>query len=150
APLRASLDGSRRNDNHALSSIQPQFDIHKLVGKQCVVAVIENCLQLRGSRSGIDLVIDREQSSAGQLLRSVPVIGINRQVWVGAEPLQDLRQIILGNAEEYGDRLQLSDRGDSSCIGGMDDISLIHLAKADSTAKRRRDPAINQLKLGLI
>jgi hypothetical protein len=36
-------------------------DVDELVGKERLVAVLEDCLQLLGSGGGIDLVVAREQ-----------------------------------------------------------------------------------------
>src|SRR6202040_3370073 len=83
-----------------------------------------------------------------ELRLEFPIPGGYRQRLSVAHVLADLRQVVLRDAEIRGDRLQLSNYGETGGIGRMHDIALIDQPQADASSDWRGDPRIVQLHLG--
>ena len=65
--LHAALDGRGRHYDRIGPGFQHQVDIDELVGKQRLVLVVKDSLQLVGSRGGVDLVVGGEQQLSGRV-----------------------------------------------------------------------------------
>ena len=77
--LIAALDRRRRHHQRVGPLFHHQMNVDELVGKQRLVLVVEDRLQLVGSGGGVDLVVGGEQIAAGQLHRIALVVGLHRQ-----------------------------------------------------------------------
>ncbi len=75
--MRTPQDGRRRNYSAVLPRLQKQIGVHELVRPQFVVFVVEDCFQLCCARRCVDLVVDREQLSGGELGLIVSAEGVN-------------------------------------------------------------------------
>ena len=69
----ACLNRRSRHQYRIGNRAQIEFDIHKLVGKQHLIAVIKRSFQIQGAGSGVDLVVDGKQLAFGQLLAVVTI-----------------------------------------------------------------------------
>ncbi len=108
------------------------MDIHKLIGKENVVFVIEDSLEFVSARRGIDLVVDREEFSGGDFRSIVAIKCFHLKLLSGAELGVDSRKLVLRQTEKNGDRLQLSN--DEQAIGIR---RVNHVAGIDQDADRR-------------
>src|SRR5215475_7509420 len=85
------------------------MNIHKLIRKEHFIRVLEDSLELVRSRRGVDLVICRQQLSAGNMLRIRAVKGIRLQALVAAHLSENAEQLILGNSKDNRNGLELFD-----------------------------------------
>ena len=148
--FRAALHGGGGNDDGSAQGVDHQPGVDELVGKQLVVLVIENRLALDGARARIDLVVDGQQITRGDLVLHVAVISLDGEPPARSHLLHDLGEVILGNREDHSDGLQLGDDGQAIGVGRMDHVARIHQAQADSAGDWRGDPAVNQLQLRVV
>ncbi len=77
--LRPVLNRHRRNDSGVFVRFQQQADIDELIGPKNVVLVVEHRLQAAGAGRLVDLIVDGEQFSRGDLGLVVPAVGFNRR-----------------------------------------------------------------------
>ena len=127
--------------------VDQQPDVDELVGEQLIVLVVELGPQLDRAGGGVDLVVERLQLADAQLGRAGAVVGGHRQGRVGAKPLLDLRQVVLGHREDHADRLQLGDDDDAGRIPRRDVVALVDQTQPDPAAHRRHDVAIGDVEL---
>src|SRR5262249_50958678 len=127
-----------------------QVHIHELVGEKFVLGIIEDGFELVGSGGGIDLIVDGEQLSGGNLVGVIAVVGSHHQGRALFHALHDLRQLILRQSENDGNRLELSDHYQTVGVRSMDYVADVHQAQPDAAADRRGDVQINDLQLGIV
>ena len=82
----------------------------------------------------------------GKLAQIGAVIGGDRKRRAGIELRHDLRQIVLGQREDHGDRLQLRDHGDAGRARRLHVISRIDQPQPDAAGDRRDDVAISEVE----
>src|SRR3989441_13333811 len=97
-----------------------------------------------------DLVVDSEKLPGRDFRRVVAVISFHGQVNACTQLAIDLRQLVLREAEERGDRLKLRDDHKTVLVVRVDNVTGIHEAQADAAADRRSDVAIGELQFGVI
>src|SRR5580704_3270819 len=59
--LAVVLNGGSRDQSDTLFGIEQKPGIHKLVGKQCIVLVIEKRPHLHGPSCGVDLIVEGKE-----------------------------------------------------------------------------------------
>ena len=133
-----------------MHGVHEQVHVYELIGKKSVVGIVEDGLQLVSAGGRIDFVIDSEQLASGNLPRVVAVVGIHGEMNSGAELAADLGKLVLRKAEEHGDGLKLRDDHEAIGIVGVHDISRINEAQADAAIDGSGDPAISELKFGIV
>ena len=148
--LGALLDGRRRDDDDILSDLRQQAGIDELVGEQLIILVFKQGLKPHGPGVGIDLIVDGQKMSHGQLFALITVKGHNLRPPAGLELAEHLGNVVLGQGKDDRDGLKLGDDHQPVGVGGMDDIPRIHQTQTDPAADRGRDPAVDQLQLGVI
>ncbi len=148
--LRTALDGGSRNDRKVVLGVHEKVDIDKLIREKHVVRVGKNGLQLVSSCGWINLIIDRLQFSAGDFGGVVAVVGVNDQLSAGTQLAVHYRKLILWQAENHRDGLQLGDDQKSVGVAGMHDVTGVNQTQADASADRRGDPGIRELELGVV
>ena len=79
SPLRSARDRRRRHNRDVPLRIYKQMHVHKLIWKQIVFLVAEDCLQLICAGCRIDLIVDRQQFAGGDFGCVVAIIGLDRQ-----------------------------------------------------------------------
>jgi len=127
--LGAPLNRCRRNDRAVLANLQQQSDIHKLIRPERVVFVFKHRLQTTSACALIDLVVDRQEFPPCQLGLIVAAVGIDFQR-AFCHVLRHRRKLILGQSEQHGDGLQLSDDQKRIGISRMDDVARIYQSQA--------------------
>src|SRR5205807_1548369 len=148
--LRPTLDRRSGNNREIVHGVHEQVHVYELIGKKSVVGIVEDGLQLVSAGGRIDFVIDSEQLASGNLPRVVAVVGIHGEMNSGAELAADLGKLVLRKAEEHGDGLKLRDDDETIGIVGVHDISRVNEAQADAAIDGSGDPAISELKFGIV
>ena len=101
------LDGGGGDQDHVLQRIHQQAGIHKLVGKERVVFVVEERAQFQRAGGGVDLVVDSFRAFPMASLvcseRSSASTGSGLPL---AHLLLHLADIVFRNGEDHGDGLQ--------------------------------------------
>src|SRR5260370_41286674 len=123
--------------------------VDELVGKEAAVFVVEDSFQLIGTGGDINLVVDGEELAAGNFDGVIAVERFDSKIGVPlAQLVENLRELILRQRENYGDGLDL--RNDQQPIGvrGVDNVSGIDQAKAYAARNRGGDSGIGELKFG--
>jgi len=145
--LQADLNGCRRHHYCVGPVFQHQVNVDELVGKERLVLVVEDGLQLVGSGGGVDLVVGGQQQAPGDLLHVAAVVGIHGHAFIRDQFVQHLGKLIFGQGKVDGDRLELIDNHQVGGIGG-DDVAGVHQAEADAAVDGRLDGAPVELQLG--
>jgi len=104
-PVAAGLQRGSRNDERVLALLQHQPHVDELVGEQRIVGVVEDGLGLDGSGGGIDLVVERQERTGGEVLRLGAVIRVNSQLFTVAGQRLHRGNLILGQCEDDCDGL---------------------------------------------
>ena len=125
------------------------MNVDELVRPKFVAGIAELRLQSPGAGGDIDLVIDGQKFSGGELGLVIAAVGIGAQCSV-AHTLSDGVQLIFRKGKDDRDRLQLRDHQHRVCVGCVDDVSGINEAQAHATINRRDDVAVAELQLGVV
>lgn len=128
-----------------MDGFQQQSCVDKLIGKQFIVWIGNDRLQFDRTGGRVDLVVQRQQGAAGQFLFLRPVIGINRKSAAALDFTEKLGKVVLGNRENYRNRLELSNCHQASGVAGMDDVARIDLPQTNTPTDRSGDMAVDQL-----
>src|SRR5208283_4667214 len=115
---------------------------------EIVVGIVEDPLQLDSARRWVDLVVDGQQFTGGQLSLVIAAIGIHLQC-TADHVFADLLQLVFGEREYHGDRMKLGDYQHRSTAGRGDVIPRIDLAQSHTAVNRRLDVAVGQVQLGV-
>src|SRR5207302_245150 len=91
-----------------------------------------------------------EQFASGNLLRIVAVEGVDGELHPGTELGIDLGKLVLGQAEEHGDGLKLSDDHQAIGVGRVHDIAGVNQTQPDPAADGSGDAAIGELQFGVV
>ena len=144
---RAALDRRRWDRDDIAQRFQQQIRIDELARKQLVLGVLELSAQFDHARGGVDFVVYRQQSAGRQFLHIGAIISVdlqwNRRVHLG----HDVRQLVLGDWKNDGDRLQLSDDRDHAGGRGLHVIAGIDETQAHAAIDRRDDVRVDQIEL---
>ncbi len=96
--------------------VDKKVDVDKLVGEKSVVGVGKNGFELVGAGRQVNLIVDGLEFSAGDFGGVVAVVGIDDKLNAGAELGVYLGKLILWQAENHRNRLELSDDQESVCV----------------------------------
>src|SRR4051794_25222560 len=99
--------------------------VNKLVREERFVLVRENGLQLDGPSRGVDLVIQRFQSSGGEFPALPAIEGVHDQLSSRPNLLQNVRQKVFRDIEDDRDGLQLRDHDQGIRIVGVNNVTHI-------------------------
>src|SRR6202140_2545314 len=139
--LRPPLDGCCRYDGAVLAHFQQQPDVHELVGPKLAVFIFEYRFQFAGSRSRIDLVVDRLQLASCEFGLIVATVNVHGERTL-LHMLRYRREIVFRKREQHRNGLKLRNHKHGIRIGCVDDIAWINLPKANLAADGSRDMAI--------
>src|SRR5580700_1485619 len=145
--LAVVLNGGGRNQRDSLQGVHQQPGVYELVGKQRAVFVFEEGSHLDRAGGGIDLVIEGQQFSRGQLGLLTPVESVDAQAFPVSHLRLHLCEVVFRNGEDYGDWLQLCDHCQSRGPACLNDVAGIHQPQAYATVDRRRNVAEGDLDL---
>ena len=133
------MDCGPRHNNSAPQDIDQQAHIYKLVGIQRIIFVVEDGFEFRRSCGGIDLIVRSQQDAIGDFFRIVVIPRLDPELLAGAQLLQDIAQIVFGNAEQDCDRFKLRDDHHAVWIRRADNVAFIDQPQSDLAADRRND-----------
>ena len=136
------------NHNGVVALLHHQPDVHKLVGEQNIVRVLEDCLQLIGAGGRVDLVVDRQQFASVQQLGVGAVIGLNGKRPALAQQLDHLWQLVLWQGEDHRDGMELGDHQQAGGVGRMHDVAWVDESQSDAAIDWRRDAGVGEVDLG--
>src|SRR5277367_4495081 len=122
--------------------------VHKLIREQRSIGIRKNRLQFYGASAGVNLIVQSQQLAGSQLGLLVTIECVHRHFVSLAQLFLDLRQIIFGDAENHGDRLQLGDYHQSRGAASGDNIPGIYQAQADAAINGRFDGGIVKIRGG--
>src|SRR5262249_28051287 len=145
--LRPALNCGHGNKGQSLSHIHQQVSVDELIGKKGAIFVVEYGFEFVGSRCGIDLIVDRQQFTAGDFISVVTVKCINFKLNAFAKLVVNRRKLVLRQGENNGDRLHLRDDNQATRIGRVNNVAGIDKAQTNAAGNRRSDAAISKLKL---
>jgi hypothetical protein len=91
------------------------------------------------------LVIGSKENSIGDFLGIVMIPRLNAELLAGPKLSQDVGKIVLRNAEEDGNGLQLGNDDNAAGIGRANDIAFVHQSQTDLSANWSRDFRIRNL-----
>src|SRR5881227_1436292 len=148
--LRPTLNGGSRDDRQIVFRIDEKVHVHKLIGEESVVRIVKDGLQLVGAGGGIDLIVDGKKLAGGDFLGVVAIEGVDVELNTSAELGIDLGKVVLGQAEEHSDGLELGDKNEAIRVGGVNDISRIDKAKTYAAADGSGNSAIGELQFGVV
>ena len=120
--LRSALDGWRGHDREIVLGVDEQVHVHKLIGKERIVAIVENGLQLVRAGGGIDLIVNGKKLAGGNFLCIIAVEGVDAKLNARAEFGADLGKLVLRQAEEDGDGLKLGDDQQAIRVVSVNDV----------------------------
>src|SRR3954471_18963553 len=89
--LRITLNSGVWYQDGIVMGVHQQSCIHKLIWKKRAVVIGEISPQLDGSGGGVDLVVQRFESSGGQLLRLCAIERVHNQPLALLQLMLDLR-----------------------------------------------------------
>src|SRR5260370_6744737 len=98
----------------------------------------------------MNIVVDGLKLSAGVFRGVVGVVSIDVQRRAGTELAVHVRKLMLRQAENQRDRLQLSNDQKSVGVGSMDDVADVDKAETDAATDRRGDAGIRELQFGVV
>ena len=130
--------------------LQQQVRVHKLIGPKLVVFVIENGFQLGGSGRLIDLIIDGEQFSCRKLRLIVATVSLDLPAWNSSCVATTIGNSSSGSVKITAIGCNCVRISMGVGIGGVNDISRIHLPQADAAGEWRGDIAIDELQFRVI
>ena len=118
----------------------------KFARPQPFVLVWKLRLQLDRARGLIDLIVDQQELTFGELF---PIVLIERQDrHIATQHRFAHRSKIALRQGEHGRAwLDLRKHGERTDVGGVDDVADVELAEADHAVDRRRDGCIIELRL---
>src|SRR6516164_10286196 len=103
-----------------------QPNVHELAGKKSSILIRKLRPHFDGASGGVDLVVDRKQSSFGDLRLLSAVIGIDSQFCAITRLLLNLGEVVLCNAENNGNRRELGDHHQRSGAIRLHDVARIN------------------------
>lgn len=148
--LGPALDGGGGHDDQILLNVDEKMNIHKLIGEEQVLAVVEDGFELVSAGSGVDLVVDGEKFTGLDFVGVITVEGLDTELATAAQLRGDLRKLVLRKGKDNGDGLKLGDDEQAVGVAGVNNVAGIHEAEADAAADRCGDVAIGELQLGII
>src|SRR5579862_172010 len=107
--LRVALDCGGGDENCVVRGVHQQPGIDELIGKQRTIFIWKNGLEFESSRGCIDLVVQRQKGSGGELFLLPAIECVHDHALSLAQLRLDLRQVVLSHGKDHGDRLELSD-----------------------------------------
>ncbi len=148
--LRAALDRGYRNEREIFARVHEQMDVDKLIRKERVVLIIEDGFEFVRSGGGIDLIVDGEKLAGSDFKRIVTIESIDVELNAFAELVVNLRELILRQAKDDGDGLNLRDDKEAVGVRSVNNVAGIDEAQAYATGDGRSDAAIVELKFGVV
>ncbi len=148
--LRAALNSGYRNEREIFARVYEQMDVDELVREERVVLIIEDGFEFVRSGGGIDLIVDGEKLAGSNFERIIPIEGIHVELNAFAEFVVNLRELILRQAKDDGDGLNLRDDKEAVGVRSVNNVAGIDEAQAYATGDGRSDAAIVELKFGVV
>src|SRR6266853_984585 len=132
-----------------MERIDQQPDSDELPGPKPKVRIRKLGLELNSAGGLVDLIVDDHQLAATEHGLGDGVERVCNQTLL-VKRFVDLRELLLGQGKDYGDRLDLRYYHYSSRIGGTHEIALIDQADAKPPVERRHERTILKEGLGVV
>ena len=136
----AALHRRGRDHDHLFQRVEEQAHVDELARPQLQVLVGEVGLEADGAGRLIDLVVDHLELAGVEHVLAVGLQRLNLQRVLGHRPV-DVGQVLLGQGEQYGDRLHLGD-DDDAALGSAHEVADVDQAHAGATRDRGDDARI--------
>ena len=120
------------NQRHSLERIHQQARIYKLVREERIIGVGKESSAFDGPRRRVNLVVEGQERSAGNLRLCRAIKGINGEPGPGVQAAFNLAQTVFRYGENYGDGFELRNDGK-----GCASIRLHHVARSTSRKPTR-------------
>ncbi len=124
---------------------QPRVD--ELVGKECIVLVVESGACLDRPGRGVDLVIKRREYSGAESLLAAAIQGIDTQIGLRAQLRKNGAETVFGKCEDDRYRFQLRDHRQRGGTRGLHDVAGVHQTQTDPAGDGSGDVAVVELQL---
>ena len=134
--LRAALNSGYRNEREIFARVHEQMDVDELVREERVVLIIEGGFEFVRSGGGIDLIVDGEKLAGSNFERIIPIEGIHVELNAFAEFVVNLRELVLRQAKDDGDGLNLRDDKEAVGVRSVNNVAGIDEAQAHATGDR--------------
>src|SRR5262245_64370296 len=127
---------------------QVEMRVDELARPQRMVLVRKSRLQAYRPRRLIDLVVDERERAFGELRLVVATEGNHFERPLGHR-MRNVRQCILGQAEDERDRLDLREQDETGLIGRVDDVALVDEPYAGAAGDGCGDRGVAELNGGI-
>ena len=149
--LRTPLNCGQWNQTKIALGVYQEMSVHKLVGKETAVFIVEDGFQFVRSGGDINLVVDGKKFARRNFRRVVSIKGFDSELrGAFVKLVKNLRELILRKRED--DRYGLQLRNDQEPVGvcGVNDVPGIDKTETNASGDGRCDARICQLKLGVV
>src|SRR6266403_3576527 len=149
--LRTTLNCGQWNQTKIALGVYKEMSVHKLVGKETAIFIVEDGFQFVCAGGDINLVVDGKKFARRNFRRVVSIKGFNSELCGAFVKLfKNLRELILRKRED--DRYGLKLRNDQEPVGvsGVNDVPGIDKTETNASGDGRCDARICQLKLGVV
>jgi hypothetical protein len=137
-PVDAALHHRWRHHQGVLVHCREQAHGHQLPGPQVAVLVVELGLDPHRAGVGRYLVVDQRQVALAQ--QAALAVGIHERLHFrgrgGFEQFVQGRQVLLGQGELHGDRVDLGDAEQALSVAGAHQVARVDVADAHAAAYR--------------
>src|SRR6266700_506584 len=149
--LRTPLNCGQWNQTKIALGVHKEMSVHKLVGKETAIFIVEDGFQFVCAGGDINLVVDGKKFARRNFRSVVSIKGFDSELCGALVKLvKNLRELILRKRED--DRYGLKLRNDQEPVGvcGVNDVPGIDKTKTNASGDGRCDARICQLKLGVV
>jgi hypothetical protein len=124
--LAILLNGGSRNQRYPLQRIDQQPRVYKLVWKECGVLVAKDSAPSYCPGRGVDLIVQRQQLSGGNLGLRSAIKGIDGQRSLLLQPSLNRTQAVFRDGEDYGNRIELRNHKQGGASRRLHHVAGIH------------------------
>jgi hypothetical protein len=148
-PIGTALDGGGRHHDHLPQSIDEHPHVDELAGPKLKIVVGKLGPELHRTRGLVNLIVDHRHLALVERALAVGGQGVDRQLAFG-HAFGEIRQVLLGQAEENRDRPELREDDDAGGLRAAHEIAHIDQTDAGTAGDRCDDLGVGQDGAGVV